>query len=155
MLKLCRYVLTFFSVPSPAIDSSTGAYTNIPKSLTPGKDLVLGDNWSPFDLQVYGSYYESISACELQPQKSKRLYVNGGLLDIVHDSTISESSVIPVPDAAKVVLAPSRTQTTFLYDNAGTTRVGAVSENDGGYIPNGSKRSAGQANLSDDLRTEM
>jgi hypothetical protein len=126
------------------------------KNLAPGQDLILGDNWSPFDLQVYGSYYESISACELQPQTTKRLYVNGGLLDISHDSTVTESSVIPVPDYAKVVLAPSRTQTTTMWSTDGTHTTGNVSEHASGVIFNGAvKRDATAAGLAEDLRDEV
>lgn len=101
----------------------SGSYTNdaynFPKDFVSGSDLILGDNWSPFDLQVYGSYYESISACELQPQRKKRLYINGGLLDITHDNTIYESSVIPVSDRDKVVLAGHRHVTTNVMDPTG------------------------------------
>jgi hypothetical protein len=157
-----RYVLTFFFFFLVAPLDSNGdpvasTHANYHKQhLDAGKDLILGDNWSPFDLQVYGSYYESISACELQPQQSKRLYINGGLLDITHDDTVVESSVIPVPDAAKVVLAPSRTQTTTLYASDGTHPTGSVSENTGGIIYNGAvKRDASAAGLSNDLRTEV
>merc|ERR1711904_268801 len=46
----------------------------IQHSVSPGTDVILGDNYSPFDLQIYGKYYESVAACELQPQKSKRMY---------------------------------------------------------------------------------
>lgn len=125
------------------------------QNLTPGDDLILGDNWSPFDLQIYGKYYESLGAAQLQPQKSKRLFVNGALVDFEDDSGLIESSVIPVPDAAKVVLAPQRSQTTAIWNSDGTVQTGSVTQTSGGRIFNGAKRDVEAAGLSSDLRDEM
>lgn len=123
--------------------------------MTPGGDLILGDNWSPYDLQVYGKYYESVSAAQLQPQESKRLYVNGALVDFEPNSNIYESSVIGVPDVDKVVLAPSRTVTTKLYDSTGTHETGEVSRTETNAPPNGAmKRDALAAGMAMNLRDE-
>ena len=127
ILKLVlRYVLTFSL--SLGTDT-TGSNINHFQDFVPSEEIVLGDNWSPFDLQIYGKYYESVSACELQPQNSKRLYINGGLLDVsFDDDKVIESSVIPVPDHSKVVLAGQRTATRYIYDSSGTCITGTVSE---------------------------
>lgn len=107
-------------------------------SLTPGKDVVLGDNYSPFDLQIYGKYYENVAACELQPQKSKRMYVRGGLVDFSYDHhKVIEQSVIPVPDALQVKLAPHRTITNTFFDENGLA-TSAVEDTSSGAICNGS-----------------
>lgn len=120
--------------------------------MTPGSDVIIGDNWSPFDLQIYGKYYESIGAAQLQPQQSKRLSVNGALIDFDEDTYNHETSVIPVPDAAKVVLAPGRSQSTAIWSDDGAYQTGSVTESSSGIIYNGNKRSAADAELEDDLR---
>ena len=161
-LKFLRYVLTFFFSLAPATQSSAdGAETLTSvqlanrQNLTPGDDLIVGDNWSPFDLQIYGKYYESIGAAQLQPQKSKRLFVNGALVDFDEDNALVESSVIPVPDAAKVVLAPQRSQTTAIWSADGTHQTGSVTQTSGGTIFNGAKRDVEAAGLSSDLRDDL
>lgn len=161
-LKFLRYVLTFFLLLGDAVQSTasgadtlTDAQIANRQNLTPGADLILGDNWSPFDLQVYGKYYESLGAAQLQPQKSKRLFVNGALLDFEPSAGIVESSVIPVPDAAKVVLAPQRSQSTAIWNADGTVQTGSVTQTSGGTIYNGVKRGVSAAGLADDLRDEM
>lgn len=161
MSLLVRYVLTFFPYcflvnVDVAANSDSGfpAHT-VKQTLTPGGDLILGDNWSPYDLQVYGKYYESISAAQLQPQESKRLYVNGALVDFEPNDNIYESSVIGVPDIDKVVMAPSRTVTTKLYDSTGTAETGEVSRTETYAPSNGSnKRDAVAAGLASNLRDE-
>jgi len=109
----------------------------IQHSVTPGKDIILGDNYSPFDLQIYGKYYESVAACELQPQKSKRMYVRGGLVDFQYDGhKVLETSVLPVPDFMQVKMAPTRTIKTNLVDDNGIVS-SAVMDTNGGAIGNG------------------
>ena len=105
--------------------------------MSPGTDVVLGDNYSPFDLQIYGKYYESVAACELQPQKSKRMYVRGGLVDFSYDThKVFEQSVIPVPDVMQVKIAPHRTIKTNLVDENGFVS-SAVEDQSSGAICNG------------------
>ena len=110
-------------------------------SITPGKDVILGDNYSAFDLQIYGKYYESVAACELQPQKSKRMYVRGGLVDFQYDAhKVVETSVLPVPDFMQIKMAPTRTIKTNLVDEHGVIS-SAVMDTDGGAIQNGGETS--------------
>lgn len=161
MFLFIRYVLTSFSVcfladVNVAANSDNGFPSHtVKQSLTTGGDLIIGDNWSPYDLQVYGKYYESISAAQLQPQESKRLYVNGALVDFEPNASVYESSVIGVPDIDKVVMAPSRTVTTKLYDVTGTAETGQVSRTETYPPPNGAtKRDALAAGLKSNLRDE-
>lgn len=106
-------------------------------SMSPGTDVILGDNYSPFDLQIYGKYYESVAACELQPQKSKRMYVRGGLIDFSYDThKVFEQSVIPVPDVMQVKIAPHRTIKNNLVNENGYT-YGALMDQSSGPICNG------------------
>merc|ERR1711904_468328 len=114
----------------------------IQHSVSPGTDVILGDNYSPFDLQIYGKYYESVAACELQPQKSKRMYVRGGLVDFQYDThKVLETSVLPVPDFMQVKMAPTRTIKTNLVDENGIIS-SAVMDTDGGAIMNGHDNSS-------------
>lgn len=145
--------LTFFSLllVNASNVELTEAQKSIYQNLVPGSDVVIGDNWSPFDLQIYGKYYESLGAAQLQPQKTKRMVVNGALVDFEYDG-LQETSIIPVPDAMKVVLAPQRHQTTLLYDDNSTQPTGSVTETSTGVIYNGAKRTATDAQLENDLR---
>lgn len=134
------------SVVKVKILHSDGTYTYeiapsnsffIQHTVTPGRDVILGDNYSPFDLQIYGKYYESVAACELQPQKSKRMYVRGGLVDFQYDAhKVLETSVLPIPDFMQVKMAPTRTIQTNLVDENGYVS-SAVMDTDGGAIMNG------------------
>ena len=125
-------------------NSSNDAYETAPAnsfyiqhSLTPGRDVILGDNYSAFDLQIYGKYYESVAACELQPQKSKRMYIRGGLVDFSYDThKVLASSVIPVPDFMQVKMAPTRAIKHNFVDEHGVVS-SAVVDTRGATILNG------------------